>query len=509
MNKPVFVHTIWMLFLLPLFQQATAAPYWMPGKSLQPDTGSFKVASLLQSNMVIQQNKPFRLWGTAAPGAQLRISASWTKKLLEIQTDDSGKWQGDIPVPVAMRGDYTPHQLSVVSGTDTTKLENLLIGEVWICTGQSNMTFMLDSIPGWGPGVPGFREEVAAADYPHIRLIKIGTALEETPQEEAKGEWKACTPQTAGGFSAVGYFFGKRLFDSLQVPIGLVANGIPAAACQSFTERKIMETNPALREKYIKPFLNKPRDEKEHIITTLLRPSLIYNGMIYPLRNLSVRGFLWYQGEGNREDGELYTQLCSAMLQGWRKDFQQGDLPFYFVQMPPYIIRGEDSLSASYARFREHQAAMLQVHNTGMVVIMDVGDPHDIHPRNKKPVGERLAGLALHDTYNYRRIVYRGPEFSAFRTEGKNVKVSFDPETTTEGLRTNDGQLPEHFYVAGEDRVFHKAAARIVDREVWLQADAVARPVAVRYAFKNAPMTNLCNQAGLPAAPFRTDKWDK
>ncbi len=459
--------------------------------------------------MVIQQGQPFRVWGSATPGTKLIVRASWSPHALELNAGPAGRWIGEIPVPLASRGNFTAHHLSVVSGKDTAVLEDLLIGEVWICTGQSNMTFMVDSIPGWGPGVPGFREEIAAADYPHIRLIKIGTALEETPQEEAKGEWKACTPQTVAGFSAVGYFFGKRLFDSLQVPVGLVSNGIPAAACQSFTDRGIMESDPALRKKYIEPFANKPRDEKEHIITTLLRPSLIYNGMIYPLRNLSVRGFLWYQGEGNREDGDLYTRLCSAMLRGWRKDFQQGDLPFYFVQMPPYIIQGEDSLSTSYARFREHQAAMLSMHNTGMVVIMDVGDPHDIHPRNKKPVGERLAGLALHETYQYRRMVYRGPEYSSFRTEGKVVKISFAPETVPDVLRTIDGLPPQHFYVAGEDRIFHKAAARIVGREVWLQADAVARPVAIRYAFTNAPMTNLSNNAGLPAAPFRTDKWDR
>lgn len=499
MNKPI-LHIIPFFCLLLFALPAAALPY---------SADTLTIANVLQSHMVVQQGQPFRVWGNASPGTTLRISATWTNTPLKLKADASGRWIGEIPVPLASRGNFTAHRLSVVSGKDTAVLEDLLIGEVWICTGQSNMTFMLDSIPGWGPGVPGFREEVAAANYPYIRLIKIGTALEETPQDEAKGEWKPCTPKTVGGFSAVGYFFGKRLFDSLQVPIGLVSNGIPAAACQSFTDRSIMESDPALRKKYIEPFLNKPRDEKEHIITTLLRPSLIYNGMIYPLRHLSIRGFLWYQGEGNREDGELYTKLCSVMLRGWRKDFQQGDLPFYFVQMPPYIIRGEDSLSTSYARFREHQAAMLSIHNTGMVVIMDVGDPYDIHPRNKKPVGERLAALALHDTYHYRRMAYRGPEFFSFRTEGGTVKIAFEPATTAGGLRTIDGRPPEHFYVAGADHIFHQAAAKIVDREIWLQTDEVTSPVAIRYAFTNAPMTNLSNAAGLPAAPFRTDKWDK
>lgn len=477
----------------------------MPSDPPGMSADTFRVAEVLQSNMVVQQGRPFRLWGTAPSGSKVRIIASWAEKPMAATAGPEGEWIAAVPVPEAVPGDFSAHTIDIAHENDTVKLENVLIGEVWMCSGQSNMTFMLDSIAGWGPGVPDHDKEVAAADYPYIRLMGVGMALEDRPVSTVRGTWKACGPGTVGSFSAVAYYFGRELFKELNVPVGLVANGIPGAGGQAFTSREVLKSDTALQRKYLQPYKNKPRNDKEHILATLQRPALIYNGMIYPIQNLSIRGFIWYQGESNRSDGELYTRLSASMLQGWRKDFNQGDLPFYFVQMPPYGWK-EGPGASSYARFREAQEAILKVKNTGMAVAMDVGDPDDLHPRNKKPVGLRLAKLALNKTYGLEDIPCQGPEFSGFTVDNDIVKASF--KNADKGLRTNDDRDPECFYLAGADSVFHKAEASIHGNEVWLHSKKVSGPVAVRYAFTNRALTNLCNSEGLSAEPFRTDDWD-
>ena len=468
---------------------------------------SFKVANILQSNMVIQQNKPFRIWGNAPANEVIRIQADWMKKDKTVRADAEGKWLTSVGVPKAIRGNFDPHTITITCANDMVRLRNILIGDVWICSGQSNLTYQMDTTKGGKDGVLNFEKEIAEADYPAIRLFTVGWAWEKKPQEDCKGKWEVCSPETVRRFSAVGYYFGRKLFQQLQIPIGLVDNGMPAAGCQAFTRREILASDPEIKKKYLDPYEAKPEKKGESILAILQRPSLIYNGMIYPVRHLSIRGFIWYQGESNRSDGMMYARLCKAMLKGWRHDFDQGKLPFYFVQLPPYNWGKHDSTAYEYALLREAQASMLKIKNTGMAVTLDVGDPDNLHPHNKKPVGIRLANIALHKTYGFTHILYRGPVFKKMKIEKDTVKISFDRATIGNGLSTNNGQPPEYFFVAGADKIFHEAKARIADDQVWLYSPEVHQPIAVRYAFTNYPLTNFENKEGLPAQPFRTDHW--
>ncbi|RCH54345.1 sialate O-acetylesterase [Mucilaginibacter hurinus] len=473
----------------------------------------FTVAKVLQSNMVVQQNKPFRVWGTAAAGDIIELQADWTTKITRIKAGPDGKWLGEITVPAAVKGSFKPHTILVKHKARTEKFDNLLIGDVWFASGQSNMEMRMAAVPGWGTGVKDFEKELPLANFPHIRLYKVEMGIEFQPQEEIKGsEWEVCTPKSAAGFSGVGYYFARELFNRLQIPIGVVGAAIPATAMQNFTDINVLLGDSVLKRKYVDPYVRavdsiKAKNDKRTTLASLNYPGLVYNKMIYPLRNLSIKGFIWYQGESNNEDGKLYTRLTAASLAGWRRDFGQGDLPYYFVQMTPYKWGKNDSTLNWYAKFREAQEDILKIKKTGMAVTMDVGEPDNIHPLNKKDVGIRLAKVALHETYK-QNIVWCGPHYKAFKVEGSTVKVFFDKKTIGEGIKTIDSKPPKHFYIAGADKKFYKADARLSGNAVILTAPQVKLPVAVRYAFINAPVTNLAGSTGLPAVPFRTDNWD-
>lgn len=472
--------------------------------SVNPKT--FTIANVLQSNMVIQQAKPMRFWGRAPAGDEIVVYADWMNKPVLAHAGEQGNWLTEVPVPTATPGNFDPHIITIIHRDDTIVQKNILIGEVWMCSGQSNMTFLMGN--GRWPGVVlNSQREIAEADYPYIRLFRVGTHWDSQPATDCRGEWRLCSPETVDTFSAVAYYFGRELFNKLQVPIGLVENGMPATGCQAFTSREVLEADSLLKKRYVVPFLDRPMGKKEHIFTTLQRPAVIYNGMIYPIRHLSIRGFIWFQGEANHTDGPLYTRLCTAMLGGWRREFGQGDLPFYFVQIAPYNYKEKDPHIV--AVFREAQEAILKTRNTGMVVTMDIGEVNDIHFRNKKPVGLRLARLALHRTYQFETLTCEGPRFSKLKIKGSTVKVRFIQPTPGTGLTTNDGEPPRNFFLAGRDKVFYPATARIVNNQVWLTSGNVPDPVAVRYAFSNHPVTNFENEEGLPAWPFRTDRWNE
>ncbi|MBC3541067.1 sialate O-acetylesterase [Rufibacter sp. H-1] len=482
-----------------------------------PVAVEFSLAAILQSNMVIQQAKPFSLWGTAPVGDTISLAGDWTKTNVSVVADATGHWKGQLPVPAAKPHDFTPHTITIIHRGRRVELSNVLIGEVWVCSGQSNMDMEMKPALPWLRGVLNHEQEIAGANHPEIRFINIENSFKKTPQENAKGTWIICSPATAGDLSGVAYYYGRELLQKLKVPVGLVVSSVGGSACQAWTSREALEADAAVKAKYLTPYLESPQAQEsldsvktlEKLFEVLARPTLLYNAMIYPLRQLSIKGFLWYQGESNKNDGSAYTRLCTAMLQGWRKDFNQGDLPFYYVQVTPYNWEENDSTATYYARFREAQEAMLQVKNTGMAVTMNIGEVKDIHPRNKKDVGLRLARIALAKTYGQSKTVNMGPKLKSFTRSGATVKVTFKPESLGAGITTTDGQAPRHFYVAGKDQVFHPAEAKIIRNEVWLTSDKVKEPVAVRYAFTNYPITNLANNDGLPAMPFRTDTWDK
>ncbi|AIZ65482.1 hypothetical protein PK28_17725 (plasmid) [Hymenobacter sp. DG25B] len=504
----------WLLGCLP---GGLATLAWRSPELPSQAASDLRVASILQSNMVIQQAKPLALWGTAPAGDTVVLAADWRKAPVRVVADAAGQWRGSLPVPAARPRDFTPHTLTVRCKKEKTTLENVLIGEVWVCSGQSNMDMEMKPALPWLRGVVDYEREISAADYPAIRLINIENSFKKTPQSNAKGTWLICSPRTVGDFSGVAYFYGRELQQRLQIPIGLVVASVGGSACQAWTSREALAADPLLRARYLTPYEQSSQAAEsldsiktlEKLFEVLARPTLLYNAMIHPLKNLSIRGFLWYQGEANKKDGADYTALCTAMLRGWRRDFNQGELPFYYVQLTPYNWEEKDSTATYYAHLREAQEAMLQVRNTGMAVTMDVGEADNIHPRNKQAVGLRLARLALARTYGQPKTLEVGPQLKKYTVKGSQVYVYFAPRSLGTGLTTTNQRAPRHFYLAGADHVFHPAVAKIVQEHLVLTSTRVPKPVAVRYAFTNYPITNLANQQGLPAVPFRTDAWDQ
>lgn len=462
------------------------------------------LASPLQSNMVIQEGKPFTIWGHATPGERVRVTADWLPSPVDVKPDPTGAFEAIVPVPAAKRGDYREHSLSVGCGAESQTLSHLLIGEVWFCSGQSNMQFSMAT-------VRDSTTDIAAAHHPHIRLFNAYLNFSDTPINEIGGNWVECSPRTVRGFSAVGYYFGRRLQQTLDVPVGLIFSGIGASAAQAYVPRNVLAGDTLLDRVYLEPYLASPRS-KEHIdggfsFEKVTRPYLLYNAMIYPFRHLSVRGFCWYQGESNRMERQSYTAATQAIIRSWRNVFEQGDLPFYYVQVAPFFYDQPDPTLADYAFFREAQEKVSTLANTGMVITMDVGEAKNLHPIDKRPVGERLAAMALNREYGYSSMVYRGPEYRCLEIHGRQAVIHFEPGTVSGGLRTKDGKEPMFFTIAGEDQVFYPAQARIDGDEIVVTCDRVRKPVAVRYAFTNFPVTNLENGAGWPVVPFRTDSW--
>ena len=458
----------------------------------------------LGSNMVIQQNKPFCIWGHGDAGVSVRVRGDWMEGVVQVEADAQGNFMGIIPVPPVQPGDYRAHVLTVESGVDKVVLENLLIGEVWFCSGQSNMQFgmkdVLDSTA-----------EIAAAQHPGMRLFNAALNFSARPLDSVRGRWQECTPETVKGFSAVAYYFGRALQQRLNLPVGLIFSGIGAAAAQAYVPEPLLAADSLLDSAYLRPYLNSPRS-KEQIdagfsFEKVTRPFLLYNALIYPFRHLSIRGFCWYQGESNRRERAPYTWLMQTLISGWRQAFGQGELPFFYVQIAPFAYDKEGPSMADDAFFREAQTRISGLGNTAMVITMDVGDVNNLHPKNKKPVGERLGRTALNRVYGQLDVAWQGPVYQGMEVKGHRVRVLFEPGTVAGGLRTRDGKAPAYFSLAGKDHVFHPAEAEIRGDAVVLKAAGVKHPLAVRYAFTNYPITNFENGEGLPAVPFRTDDW--
>lgn len=474
----------------------------------------FKLANVLQSNMVVQQDKPFKLWGTAQPGETLVITTGWGATA-RAKVNGYGNWTAAVDVPKARPGNFTPYTISIQHLEGTAQLSNILIGDVWFCVGQSNMDMpVTEAMFLTYPGVLNYKEEIAAAKFPAIRFYKANAEFKVSPQDDTKGKWQVCSPETIGGFSGVAYFFGRELFLKLNIPIGLVVSAAPGASTQAFTSREVLEGDASLKETYLDPQLKniefQHKVDSAGFFTNVTKPTLLYNGIIYPFLNLSIKGITYYQGESNsRSDSrEKYISLFKQMVANWRRDFKQGELPFYYTQIAPFREAGEDSLSYKAAIFRETQQQLLQINNTGMAVTLDAGSAKTVHPPDKRSVGERLAKNALNKTYGLSSVQYLGPRFSAYKVQGNTIVISFDKNSLDGGLVTKNGQAPAGFMVAGDDKQFHEAQARIAGNQIILSGYGVAKPVAIRYAFTNWVGTNLQNKAGLPAMQFRTDNWE-
>ncbi len=461
-----------------------------------------RFATVFQDSMVLQQAKPSTIWGWSAPGVTVKVSSSWGQHASAI-ADKDGRWEVILLIPAAKKGDYKPHSLVAMSNNDAVKLHNILIGEVWFCSGQSNMEMTMQALPPWHKGVNNYISEIAQASYAAIRLFKVTRETSAVLRDTVNATWTTCTPSSVASFSGVAFYFARRLQQELDIPVGMITASFGGASCQAFIKQEVLIHDSLLHVRYWQPYMANPEEKQPH-----LRPSLIYNAIIHPLLPFSIKGILWYQGESNAGDIQWYDYLNIALIKSWRSSFKQGELPFYFVQMTPYAWKKNNPAENGYAKFREAQARILNLVGTGMVCTMDVGDPEDIHPTNKKPIGERLAYLALKNSYN-KHVLATGPLLKAWAVKDNKVVIEFEKNSLGTGLITSDGKSPKHFMLAGGDSVFYDATATIEKNKIILQATSVKKPAAVRYAFTNAAVTNLQNKEGWPVFPFRTDRWMK
>jgi len=447
--------------------------------------------------MVLQRKSDVNVWGWADPGEEVRVTCDWLDTAANASADADGNWQVSIKTGKA----GGPHSMTI-AGKNRIALEQILFGEVWIGSGQSNMEMPLVNQSGAYTGVHDYKKEIARAKYPEIRLFQVGNFSSKEPLDDVQAgismygippsdcKWKACTPETIPTFASTAYFFARELHTELKVPIGIVDSSWGGTSAEAWTPASGLKALGFTGELQQAADLPQKADRKV--------PTRLYNGMIHPLRKFRIKGVVWYQGEGNTPRADKYHKLFSTMIDQWRAAFGY-EFPFYFVQISPFNYRG---VNAAY--LREAQLKTMSLSKTGMAVTMDIGNLRDIHPKNKQEVGRRLALWALANDYG-RNVVYSGPVYKECAFGSGKARLKFDH--VGGGLVTRDGKPPSHFEIAGADKVFHQATAVIDGDEVIVSSDKVAEPKAVRYAFTSGAIPNLMNKEGLPASSFRTDSW--
>lgn len=505
---------------------ASLAAYLLMQGQLRADV---TLAPLFRDHAVIQRDKPVSVWGRG--DANEPVQVHFAGHTSDTVADDDGHWRVQLaPSPASA----SPTDL-VVTGHNTVIVHDVVVGEVWLCSGQSNMAMTVGNSANADT-------EIAAGNHPLIRQFKVSLAIADTPQETVGGNWTAASPETVGNFTAVGYYFARELSQTLGMPIGLInaTQGgspieawIPAETLAGNTAFAVvaarwqaaLDTYPAAKPAYDVRFaeweaasagaraaghaFKQPKPWPPPGPGSFETPSSLYQGMIHPLIPYAIRGTIWYQGESNSGRDNEYPALFSAMITAWRERFGQGNFPFYWVQLPNYT-NPYDNSGVAWAWLREAQTRALALPATGMVVTIDTADPADldnIHPRNKQPVGRRLALLAEAQTYG-KAVPHLGPRFASASPTGAAVRVEF--RLGDGGRLIAPGNAPHGFEIAGGDHVFHPANARITDtRTVIVTADSITIPVALRYAWRNSPDATLADGSGFPAAPFRTDNWQR
>ncbi|WP_269522155.1 sialate O-acetylesterase [Coraliomargarita parva] len=473
--------------------------------------------SIFSDHMVLQRDQRNPVWGQAAPGD--RITVSIQEQHYEVVAGDDGKWRIWLE-PMPAGGPFT---LEVKGGT-TIQFTDVLVGEVWFCSGQSNMQ--------WAVGNSNDADvEVASANYPQIRLLTVPMVGRQEPQENFKGEWKVCSPESVKWFSGVGYFFGRRIYNALNVPVGLIDNSWGGSAAEAWIPRNVLAEDAryadllqewdertrgytdvlhaekkAVYQAWVdagkpEPKQKAPRDPRyaQH------RPGNIYNGMLYPTLGYGIRGVIWYQGETNAAYPENYTDLMTKLIDNWRTVWGQGDFPFYWVQLADFKDESSEPQDHEWSYLREAQTMTLdRLDHVGQAVAIDVGEGREIHPRNKQVVANRLARLALSNDYGF-KMASQSPRYRDVAFQDSTALVHFD--YINKGLYAFDTSEVLGFTIAGNDMKFVKAEAAIAGKDtvkVW--SEAVPDPVAVRYAWAANPVCNLYDRNGLPVTPFRTDQ---
>jgi len=515
MRQDVHVKLLLGLLLLVGLAAVAAADVTMP--------------AMFADHMVLQREIAVPVWGWADAGEKVTVTLGDQTKTATADSD--GKWS----VRLAALDAGGPHTLQV-KGNNAIEIGDVLVGEVWLGSGQSNMAMTVSRSAN-------FDQEQAAANHPRLRMLTVDRVTADTPQDRCGATWQVCTPETVGGFSATAYFFGRELHRELDVPVGLINSSWGGTPVQAWTcvkaQQALAELKPMLDdwdnriatydpeaakaryEKQLAGWKEKaaeakaagkqaPRRPRAPVDPKVSphRPASLFNGMIAPLVPYTLRGAIWYQGESNAggSAANLYGLQLATMIENWRQVWDQGDFAFEWVQLPNFRAPQQEPVETSgWVIVQEQMLKTLAVANTGMAITIDVGEADDIHPKNKQDIGKRLALWALGTTYG-QDIVYSGPIYKSMCKQDGKIVLDFDH--TGDGLVAKGGKL-KGFAIAGEDQEFVFADAEIADGKVVVSSPNVKNPVAVRYAWATNPDCNLHNSAGLPASPFRTDAWEK
>ena len=483
-----------------------------------PIKAELRLPALFSDHMVLQQNLENPVWGWADAGSQ--ISVTIAGHVATTQVGEDGRWVVKLP---AMQVVSDPLEMVVTNGDATVTVSDILIGEVWLCSGQSNMQWSVRQ--AYDADL-----EAATANYPQIRLITVPQVGTQEPQQDFVGRWDVCSPETVVEFSAVGYFFGRQLHQTLGVPIGLIDNAWGGSAAEAWVAREVIEADGRF-DAYLAHWENveqtyefekalqrweeaaaaakaagkktprRPRD----LLAGQHRPGNLWAGVLHPLIGYGIRGTIWYQGESNSGRAYQYDDLFGLMIQQWRQAWGQGDFSFYWVQLADYRDEVAQPGESDWAELREAQTNTLALPNTGQAVIYDVGEGRDIHPRDKQTVAKRLARIALARDYG-KAIPYLSPSFESLDIQGERAILTFKDVGST--LYTFDVREARGFALAGADRVWHPATGQLKGKNsVVVTSEFVPEPVAVRYAWAVNPVANLFSREGLPVVPFRTDDW--
>ncbi len=452
-----------------------------------------KLPAIVSSNMVLQRNSTVKLWGWANANEEIVIKTSWLNTEIKVKADEGGNWNTDVKTTLSKN----PQTITIKSKESNIELDNVVFGEVWLCSGQSNM---FQSLKGY-PGQPtyGSNREIATSANPDLRLFSVHNKGSKLPLKDVDlyTGWNEANPNIVSDFSAVAYFFGKQLQEILEVPIGLIHTSWGGSVVEAWMSNDAMQDfeDVALEGVDISKKTN-------HI------PTVLFNAMIHPLISYTIKGTLWYQGESNRNEPTDYKKLFPAMVKDWRAKWGIGDFPFYYVQIAPYTYGNNEMFQEvkNTAFLREAQLHCLDaIPNSGIAITMDIGDAKSIHPPNKEEVANRLLYNALNQTYGYSAIDHAGPIFESQETADNGMYLKF--KNAENGLYCY-GTL-KGFEIAGKDKVFYPANAKIIKgKKVFVQSDKVVDPVAVRYAWRNWIVGTLYDTNLLPASSFRTDDWD-
>lgn len=457
--------------------------------AVPPAKKHLSVSNLFSDHMVMQQKQKAAFWGEATPGTKLLITATWGRQV-SATADDKGKWIAKLSTP----GAGGPYAISVKTTDTTISIKDVLIGEVWLASGQSNMDI---SVSGWPPGdtILNSKKEIESANYPEVRFFKVPFGISATPSDSTGGKWAITSPQIAGGFSATAYFYARQLYQKLHVPIGIIQSSIGGTPAEAWTSKAGLEKLGDFNE-VIGNLDTLQRAKK----LNSNKPTVLFNAMINPLVPYTIKGVIWYQGESNVGRAEQYKKLFPLMIKDWRTQWGK-ELPFYYVQIAPFLYSAADQKEQSQ-KLRDAQRYALKLPKTGMVTTLDIGYLKTAHPPYKQEVGKRLATFALKNEYGKKDLVASGPLYKKATSKGNEIIVEFE-QTGSGLLASNQGLF--NFEIAGADKVYVKAEAKIVNNKVVVSTPAIAAPVYVRYAWSDGSSASLFNKEGLPAATFTSE----